>query len=239
MQGGERLLLKHLFTGVCKGLKKRYSASIMELLVDTWNVLHQMGVLPPDLAGLEVGELASLLSKGRWRGDQVSLICDGTPGSDGSGITRNVEIIYTGGTKSADQEIMDRVAGSSTANRIVVVTNDREIIRFVRAKGSQHLGSVEFLEAIADDHARPDKKYIRKPSGLSPEKAAEWKEEFGFDSTDITELQAEIKHRELPKTEPISTPKEKPNTKKVAKPHPATKPDLPDDLINEARRLAE
>ncbi len=219
----------------------------MELLVDTWNVLHQMGVLPPDLAGLGVEELANVLSKSRWSRDQISLICDGTPPPDGSnlGSTRNIEIIYTGGSKTADQEIMDRVAASSTAKRIVVVTNDREIIRFIRAKGAQQLGSVEFLKAVADDHLRPNKKIVRKPSGLSPEKAAKWKEEFGFDSADMMGLHEEIKHIDIPeqKEPPPPTPeekvKQKSQTKKVAKPQPPVEPDLPDDLINEARRLAE
>lgn len=213
-----------------------YSAFTMELLVDTWNVLHQMGVLPPDLAGLGAGELASLLSKGRWSRDRVSLICDGTPGSSGSGIARNVEIIYTGGTKSADQEIMDRVAASSAANRIVVVTNDREIIRFIRAKGAQQLGSVEFLKAIVDDHQKPDKKIVRKPSGLSPEKAAEWKKEFGFVDEDITNLKEEISKANIPEPEATTTPKK---NLKVKKTQSQTESDLPDDLINEARRLAE
>ena len=208
----------------------------MELLVDTWNVLHQMGVLPPDLAGLGAGELATLLSKGRWSRDRVSLICDGTPGSSGSGIARNVEIIYTGGTKSADQEIMDRVVASSAANRIVVVTNDREIIRFIRAKGAQQLGSVEFLKAVADDHRRPNKTNVHKPSGLSPEKAAAWKKEFGFVDEDITNLKEKIKKGNNPEPEATTTPKK--NTK-VKKPQSQTETDLPDDLINEARRLAE
>ena len=173
----------------------------MELLVDTWNVLHQTGILPPDLAGLEVDELASLLSKGRWARDRISLICDGTPRSGGSSLSKNIEIVYTGGTKSADQEIMDRVVASSSANRIVVVTNDREIIRFIRAKGAQQLGSVEFLEAIIDDHQKPGKKIIRKPSGLSPEKAAAWKEEFDFDVSDLDDLQDEILDTKVSETE--------------------------------------
>jgi predicted RNA-binding protein with PIN domain len=214
----------------------------MEILVDTWNVLHQMGVLPPDLAGLGVGELASLLSKGRWSRDQIALICDGTTKDDVNAPSSNIEIFFTGGTKSADQEIMDRVARSSTANRIIVVTNDREIIRFIRAKGAQQLGSVEFLEAVADDHRRPNKKIVHKPSSLSPEKAAAWKEEFGFNKDDMADLQDELKNAEI--TEPESPPGRQENVpetpvKKVVKPQPPAKPDLPDDVIGEARRLAE
>ncbi len=218
-------------------LNKRYSATNMELLVDTWNVLHQTGILPPDLAGLEVDELASLLSKGRWARDRISLICDGTPGTVLKVPSRNTEIIYTGGTKSADQEIMDRVATSSSANRIVVVTNDREIIRFIRTKGAQQLGSVEFLEAIIDDHQKPGKKITRKPSGLSPEKAAAWKEEFDFDLSDLDDLQDEILDTEISETE--STLQKKSQPKKIPNPPPPPEPELPDDLIDEARKLAE
>lgn len=215
----------------------------MELLIDTWNVLHQQGVLPPDLAGLEVENLARLLSKGRWARDRITLICDGTPqGSDAIISTRAIEIIYTGGNKTADREIMDRVKASSSANRIVVVTNDREIIRFIRAKGAQQLGSVEFLEAIIDDHQRPNHKIIRKPSGLSPEKANAWKEEFGFDVSKINSLHDEIQDAKEPR--PEQTPQEKPQSKKPLKnstPLPTklpTTPALPDDLIDEARNLA-
>ena len=209
----------------------------MELLVDTWNVLHQTGILPPDLAGLEVDELASMLSKGRWARDRITLICDGTPRSAGSSPSKNIEIVYTGGNKSADQEIMDRVAASSSANRIVVVTNDREIVRFIRAKGAQQLGSVEFLEAIIDDHQKPGKKTIRKPSGLSPEKAAAWKEEFDFNLSDLDDLQDEILDTEVSETE--STLQEKPQSKKIPKPPPPPELELPGDLIDEARKLAE
>ena len=237
MQGGESVLLNHLFSVVYRTPKKRYSALNMELLVDTWNVLHQTGILPPDLAGLGVGDLTTLLSKGRWARARISLICDGTPRSAGSSPSKNIEIVYTGGNKSADQEIMDRVAASSSANRIVVVTNDREIVRFIRAKGAQQLGSVEFLEAIIDDHQKPGKKIIRKPSGLSPEKAAAWKEEFDFNLTDLDDLQDEILDTEVSETE--STLQEKSQPKKIPKLPPPPEPELPDDLIDEARKLAE
>lgn len=211
----------------------------MELLIDTWNVLHQTGILPPDLAGLEVSELANLLSKGRWSRDRISLICDGTPGAGLGAPTRNTEIVFTGGTKSADQEIMDRVASSSSANRIVVVTNDREIVRFIRTKGAQHLGSVEFLKAIIDDHQRPNKTVVRKPSGLSPEKAAAWKDEFDFDISeiDIADIQDEVN---TPETQAHRLPPEKKRSvKKEAFPKTPAEPNLPDDLIDEARKLAE
>jgi predicted RNA-binding protein with PIN domain len=194
---------------------------------------------------MDVGTLASLLSRGRWSRDNISLICDGTPSNTGVHASRNIEIIFTGGTKSADQEIMDRVSTSSSSNRIVVVTNDREIIRFIRARGAQHLGSVAFLEAIIEDHQKPTKQHARKPSGLSPDKAAAWKDEFALTDASIDQLEEEIslpiiETEDPPIHESKKSPvQKKPKPKKLPKPAPPPKTELPSDLIDEARKLAD
>lgn len=215
----------------------------MELLVDTWNVLHQTGVLPPELAGMGVGELSDLLSKGRWRKDNIALICDGTPPSESlAGSSRNIQIFYTGGNRSADQEIMDRVAHSTSANRIVVVTNDREIVRSIRARGAQQLGSVAFLEAIVEDHRRPARIPTSKPSGLSKDKAAMWRKEFDFDRSAVEDLQHEVNARAGDSTEKQpthTTETTKPLQGNATPPPQTSKEELPDDLIDEARKLAE
>ena len=41
----------------------------MPLLIDAYNVLHVVGVLPPDLAGIDLEELAILIAKSRFRGE--------------------------------------------------------------------------------------------------------------------------------------------------------------------------
>lgn len=236
-------MLNHLPAGDCTLPGRRYSSLIMELLVDTWNVLHQTGVLPPDLAGMGVRELSELLSIGRWRNDNIALICDGAPPSDTlASPSRNIQIFYTGGHRSADQEIMDRVAHSTSANRIVVVTNDREIVRSIRARGAQQLGSVAFLEAIVDDHQRPARIPTRKPSGLSPDKAAIWRKEFDLDHSEVENLQHEVEAgaKEAAEEQPahrIETPK-RVQGNKTPLPH-TSKEELPDNLIDEARKLAE
>jgi hypothetical protein len=48
------------------------------LIVDAYNVLHVTGVLPPELAGLEIEELADLASASRWGRQRIVLVCDGT-----------------------------------------------------------------------------------------------------------------------------------------------------------------
>jgi len=109
------------------------------LLVDVYNVLHVTGVLPPDLAGLEVAELAKLIAAGRYNRLEVVLVCDGTGGgmaragvdpwrqSGGRGVRRHgepasrrhgtVSIVYAGAGMEADSiiEFMIRGAGWRSA----------------------------------------------------------------------------------------------------------------------------
>lgn len=64
------------------------------LIVDAYNVLHVTGVLPPELAGLEIEELADLALASRWGRQRIVLVCDGTdPAARRSGRAR-----HTGGT---------------------------------------------------------------------------------------------------------------------------------------------
>ena len=44
------------------------------LLVDAYNVLHVVGVLPPDLAGIDLEELAILITNSRFRGEEAVLV---------------------------------------------------------------------------------------------------------------------------------------------------------------------
>jgi hypothetical protein len=53
---------------------------LVVVIVDAYNVLHTTGVLPPDLAGLEVDGLAHLIADSRHARDRVVLVCDGTGG---------------------------------------------------------------------------------------------------------------------------------------------------------------
>ena len=69
------------------------------------------------------------------------------------------------------------------------------------------------------------------------EVAAVWKEEFDFDLSELDDLQDEILDTEVSETE--STLQEKPQPKKIPKPPPPPELELPSDLIDEARKLAE
>jgi predicted RNA-binding protein with PIN domain len=212
----------------------------MDLLIDTWNVLHQTGILPADSAGIGSAGLCRMIENSRWRGHRVSLICDGTP-SDEQGAGARYQTIFTGPFKSADEEIMERVARSSAPRSILVVTSDREIVKAIGKRGAQHIGSSSFLQALVEDSYKPKTKTVRRPTGLSPERAQEWREQFGIDESVMEELQ----NTPMPKvqqTEPVpkeSTQKEIPLKAKSKKERTVQldEPALPAEILEEARRL--
>jgi len=204
----------------------------MELLIDTWNVLHQTGILPPESAGNGIKGLIRLIGSSRWSKDRTTLVCDGTP-SDSCSAGARISVVFTGPHRTADDEIMHRVAKSSAKRSITVVTSDREIIRSIKAAGSQHLGSGAFLQMLVDDHDTPQSKKVHRPTGLSEQGAAEWKERFGLDDDAVEELlRPEIQ-------EPTNA---KPHQKKQPPKLSPTKqdePSLPAALLEEARRLLD
>ncbi len=211
----------------------------MDLLIDTWNVLHQTGVLPADSAGIGTGGLCKLIENSRWRGDRVTLVCDGTPSNEHNASTR-YQTVFTGPYKSADEEIMERVATSSAPRSILVITSDREIITSIRKRGAQQIGSAAFLQALVEDSHIPKSKSVRRPSGLSPKLAQEWKEHFGIDEKAIDEMH----NTPMPKLQNIK-PTEKPRKEKTLQVPTSKKkrtvkldePALPADILEEARRL--
>jgi hypothetical protein len=51
----------------------------MPLILDTYNILHVTGILPPELAGIDLPGLVGLISRSRYGHEAVELICDGAP----------------------------------------------------------------------------------------------------------------------------------------------------------------
>ena len=208
---------------------------IMELLIDTWNVLHQTGILPPESAGNGIKGLIRLIGSSRWRRDRISLVCDGTP-SDASPTGARIEVVFTGPNRTADEEIIHRVEISSAKRSILVVTSDREIIRSIKTAGAQHLGSAEFLQILVDYHAVSRSKKVHRPSGLSQSGAEEWKERFGLDDNAIEELIHSTKQDIQPPSEEKPKEADPPPKKRTIK---RDEPALPPELLEEARRLLE
>jgi predicted RNA-binding protein with PIN domain len=178
-----------------------------------------------------------MIENSRWKGHRVALICDGTP-TDERGVGTRYQTIFTGPFKSADEEIMERVRQSSAPRSILVVTSDREIIKSIRKRGAQQLGSSAFLQILVEDSHLPKSKKVLRPSGLSPKLAQEWKEQFGIDEDVLEELHNTTMPK-VQKTEPRPkeiTQRAKPKKERTVQ---SDDPVLPADILEEARRLLE
>jgi hypothetical protein len=203
----------------------------VELIVDTWNVLYKGGILDRDGDGDDLGGLARLLRAGRWGQDRVTLVCDGTGASRNPGGPR-LAIVHTGPRRSADEEIIARVAASHSARDTLVVTSDREIQRAVQRRGAAVMDSATFIRALLDDVARPAESETARPGGLSAARAAEWRAEFGVGKEDVTAIEADLAREDAPPPAEEESVHAEPLDEVPTELIP-----LPDELIAEARRL--
>lgn len=137
----------------------------MPILVDTFNVLHLTGVLPPDLAGLDVEELRGVIALSRYRRQMIKLVCDGVEPVGGRGLGdfdgddvegerrgfRNISMMWSGAETDADSVIEILVAQDSAPRRLTVVTSDRRLGKEVRKRRVRVMPSEVFLENLSAD----------------------------------------------------------------------------------------
>ncbi len=135
----------------------------MPLLLDAYNILHVVGVLPPDLAGIDLEELADLVAGSRFRGEDTLLICDGKPKRHGVNHP-SVHVRFAGPGRTADETIMRLVRRSSAPRRVTVVTSDREIVQAVRRRRASVVSSDRFLAMLAEDQALGDTRQRPNPN---------------------------------------------------------------------------
>ena len=156
----------------------------MPLLIDTMNVLHVTGVLPPDLAGLHVADLAALLGVGRHRAHHATLVCDGQ--GPATSVGSRIDIRYSGRGKSADDVLKLMIQKSSSPRRLIVVSSDHAVMRAARKRRCVVMPSEAFLRQLA-----ADVEGIAKPRGapakrlpatsMSQEQIAKWEHIFDVD----------------------------------------------------------
>lgn len=178
------------------------------LLVDAYNVLHVTGVLPPDLAGLDVEGLAALVARSRWtrKGGRVRMICDGTGRAVGAAPPRSpdknrarsrfstssslVEIVHAGAGKDADG-LIERLLERDTAPRsITVVSSDGRLRSAARKRRAAWLSSEAFLRQLTQDAQSPAQAPAGPNAGrpavpLSRSEAATWLRLFGLDPDSV------------------------------------------------------
>lgn len=155
----------------------------MPLIIDTYNVLHVTGVLPPELAVGEPEALARLVASSRYASEAVWLICDGVP--RGAAHVGRILIEGAGPGRSADDHIMCFLDRSSAPRRLTVVTSDRAIARHARARGADAIRSEVFLAQLAEDarRARPQRPKApdpRRSVPLSEREVTGWMRLFGI-----------------------------------------------------------
>lgn len=161
----------------------------MPLLVDTFNVLHVTGVLPPDLAGLDAEGLAALVAETGFRHDGVWLVCDGTPPRPAPRNRPGVVLTWAGPGQSADALLVRLVDRSTAPRRITVVTDDRAVRRSVKRRGATLWASAHFLARLADSlprRARHRGEPAKRPlAPLAPRDVQHWLHEFGLSDEDL------------------------------------------------------
>lgn len=162
----------------------------MPLIVDTYNVLHVVGILPPELAGIDTRGLIDLVGRSRYRGERVLLICDGRPRERAPrGRFGPVSVRYAGAGGTADELIGALIQTSSSPRRLTVVSSDRQIVRAARRRRARTLGSDEFLGHLAHDAAARARPGGPRPAGGGGPRhgggdVETWLEEFGVTATD-------------------------------------------------------
>jgi len=161
----------------------------MPLLLDTYNLLHVP--MPEALAGLNEWGLCRTLSRGglarKFRG--ATLFCDGglKPGAPEQSPFPEIEIVYTGHDKSADDAIVDAVERSTAPRRIVVVSDDRQIARNVRRRKATVWNCRTFIDRLAHSLRHPEAAGagsdapVDRSTPLSDEETQRWLREFGLD----------------------------------------------------------
>lgn len=160
----------------------------MPLIIDTYNVLHTTGVLPPEMAGIDVGGLIRLISASRYRRQLVTLVCDGTgPMPASPGLPRTIAVRFSGPNREADDLILELVEQATDRRRITVVTSDREVVDAARKRRCATLASAAFLERLLGDAQTRPKPVDDRPTGqLDAKRVDHWIEQFGLNETELT-----------------------------------------------------
>lgn len=145
----------------------------MILVVDTYNVLHVVGVLPPEMAGIDVAGLVQLIEASRYADRRTELICDGTPPAGKPGRARpgqRIRLRFAGSSTPgglADDLIAALIAKSTAPRRMLVVSSDQWIIRQARRRRCKTLSSQQFLSQLAADASTSE---LAKPEPARPAK---------------------------------------------------------------------
>ena len=215
----------------------------MRLLIDTFNVLHVTGVLPPGLAGPGVHGLAALIHGSRWADTPVALICDGMPPSKASyRLPGKIRAIYSRQLEADD--VLERlIADSSTPSRLLVVSSDRRVRKAARRRGATDLKAEAFLRMLLEDRSRARLKPMKstRPANLRPGEIESWREEFKIGENDSASAPVEFPPHLLDSLREMETSQKPLEPPRSANKRPIAGPEalIPEDLLKEAQEILE
>jgi len=156
------------------------------LILDCYNVLH--AVMPPSLAGLDEAGLCLALSRSRWLGERMTVVCDGLPKvlRQQESPVAAVEIVYAGRDKSADDVLIRMIDEGHSPRRLTVVSSDRQIQKAARRRRANALTSEEFIHILVSDGPMPARRQVtgdEKPDadGFDETEIERWVREFDRD----------------------------------------------------------
>lgn len=172
----------------------------MPLIVDCNNFLH--APKPASLAGLDELGLCRALARTGWRGEGVRLICDGAPGplAEVHSPVTEIEILYAGPGREADEVIERLIAEDTAPRRLVVVSSDRRIQRAAQRRRARSWTSERFAHelsaALAAGRGKPPDPGTAPDAHLPADQVRRWLEMFGYDpnDTDSEDEEDESKH---------------------------------------------
>ncbi len=178
----------------------------MTLIIDTCNVLHRTGVLPPELAGVDEDGLAVLLGRSRYRDRTALMVCDGGPGAQKRNKPRpNVRYRFAGRGRTADDVIADLIKSSDAPKRMLVVTSDRAVATLAKRRRCRVLDADLFLEQLALDIARGSPKAPEgRKSGPGAKPLKEHEVENWLEQFELEEDLRDIPPAERPQADPES-----------------------------------
>ena len=160
----------------------------MAIIVDGYNVLHASRWLRSAWKGVDRAEFCHLLGRlARHSGEKITVVFDAMPSEPdvGGGKALDVEVVFSGHGRTADEVIIQIINASSGPRDLTVVSSDRQIKAAARSRRCKTRGAGEFIKASARELEQAQSKQHLEPTekekGLSRRETDQWLSEFGID----------------------------------------------------------
>ena len=116
--------------------------------------------------------------------DKGEMIFDGIGPPDKTGFNglRNLEVVFSGQRREADDVIEDKIVADSAPRRLKVVSSDRRLRSAAKSRKAESIKSEGFWSQIKKELSRKPKvsEPVAKRFGISELETEEWMKLFGF-----------------------------------------------------------